>query len=452
MGQVGGRQRGEERSERGDKGRGSGGGGKSKAAPKPDPPVSRFGRRRRVVGEASAPFRLPGVGRLASRLKLMRVCRVRDWLALQKAYLTVAGDRVNRDEELMRELVEANRGTPCAVYQLEEFVGDDHAVVSFSGLGEYYCRIHSMVDKDALEPRCSVLVTTSTPPHPALFIVGVLDEELESPARCLLLDRAPAESFKDVGGLEEQVEQLLECVELPLLQPELFEEMGITPPKGVILYGPPGTGKTLLAKAVANRTNATFLRCVGSELIQRHAGEGPKLVRELFKLAAAHSPSIIFFDEIDAVGTKRYDTGCGGEREIQRTLLELLNQLDGFAAHKDVKIIMATNQIDSLDPALIRPGRIDRKIEIPPPTSEQLARIFKIHTERMSLAPDARDFAQLGWDKRELSGADIKAVCSEAGMRCLRDRRAAVSRLDFHDAIQSVLLSKTSKTPATMYI
>lgn len=195
------------------------------------------------------------------------------------------------------------------------------------------------------------------------------------------LDKAPTESYADIGGLEQQIQEIKVCdfvlseedhvlivhpqesVELPLTHPELYEEMGIKPPKGVILYGVPGTGKTLLAKAVANQTSATFLRIVGSELIQKYLGDGPKLVRELFRMAEEHAPSIVFIDEIDAVGTKRYDSNSGGEREIQRTMLELLNQLDGFDSRGDVKVIMATNRIDSLDPALIRPGRIDRKIE-----------------------------------------------------------------------------------------
>merc|ERR1711941_262914 len=187
---------------------------------------------------------------------------------------------------------------------------------------------------------------------------------------------------------------------------------GIKPPKGVILYGPPGTGKTLLAKAVANQTSATFLRIVGSELIQKYLGDGPKLVRELFRVAEEHSPSIIFMDEIDAVGTKRYDSNSGGEKEIQRTMLELLNQLDGFDGRGDVKVIMATNRIDSLDPALIRPGRIDRKIEFPLPDIKTKMQIFRLHTSRMNLDPDVNleEFVAM---KDDLSGADIKSLTTE---------------------------------------
>lgn len=217
------------------------------------------------------------------------------------------------------------------------------------------------------------------------------------------LEKAPQETYADVGGLDQQIQEIKEAVELPLTHPEYYEEMGIKPPKGtfyscfiivrnlgVILYGCPGTGKTLLAKAVANQTSATFLRIVGSELIQKYLGDGPKMVRELFRVAEENAPvgfiecayllfqSIVFIDEIDAVGTKRYDSNSGGEREIQRTMLELLNQLDGFDSRGDVKVLMATNRIESLDPALIRPGRIDRKIEFPLPDEKTKRRIFQV--------------------------------------------------------------------------
>ena len=192
-----------------------------------------------------------------------------------------------------------------------------------------------------------------------------------------------------------------------MTHPELYEEVGIKPPKGVILYGEPGTGKTLLAKAVANETSATFFRVVGSELVQKYAGEGPKLVRELFRLADEHSPSIVFIDEIDAIGHKRIETSSGGKREIQRTMLELLNQLDGFDTRSEVKVILATNRIESLDPALIRPGRIDRKIYFPFPDTATKRRIFQIHTSKMSLSPEC-DLEEFIMSKDELTGADIK--------------------------------------------
>lgn len=242
-----------------------------------------------------------------------------------------------------------------------------------------------------------------------------------------------------------------EAVELPLTHPELYEDIGIKPPKGVIFYGPPGTGKTLLAKAVANETSATFLRIVGSELIQKYLGDGPKLVRELFRVAEDNAPSIVFIDEIDAVGTKRYDSTSGGEKEIQRTMLELLNQLDGFDSRGEVKVIMATNRIDSLDPALLRPGRIDRKIEFPLPDIKTRRMVFRIHTSRMTLAPDVEleEFIQA---KDDLSGADIKAICTEAGLLALRERRKQVCQADFRKAKETALYRKNTGLPEGLYL
>jgi len=217
------------------------------------------------------------------------------------------------------------------------------------------------------------------------------------------------------------------------------------------LYGVPGTGKTLLAKAVANQTSATFLRVVGSELIQKYLGDGPKLVRELFRVAEDLSPSIVFIDEIDAIGTKRYDAHSGGEREIQRTMLELLNQLDGFDSRGDVKVIMATNRIETLDPALIRPGRIDRKIEFPLPDIKTKRKIFQIHTGRMTLAEDV-NLEEFVMTKDDLSGADIKAICSEAGLLALRERRMKVTQSDFKKAKERVLYRKNESVPEGLYL
>merc|ERR1711959_477135 len=256
--------------------------------------------------------------------------------------------------------------------------------------------------------------------HKTMSIVGILSDEVDPLVAVMKVDKAPLESYADIGGLETQIQEIKESVELPLTRPELYEEIGIRPPKGVILYGVPGTGKTLLAKAVANQTSATFLRIVGSELIQKYLGEGPKLVREVFRVAEDHAPSIVFIDEIDAIGTKRYDSTSGGEREIQRTMLELLNQLDGFDERGDVKVIMATNNIESLDPAMLRPGRIDRKIEFPLPDESTKRHIFGIHTSRMTLADDV-DLEEFVNQKDDLTGADVKAICTEAGMLGLRE-------------------------------
>merc|ERR1719275_199791 len=325
-------------------------------------------------------------------------------------------------------------------------IDDTHAIVSSSVGPEYYVSVLSSVNQDLLEPGCAVLLH-----HKTMSIVGILQDDTDPMVSVMKVDKAPSESYADIGGLEDQIQEIKEAVELPLTHPEYYEEMGIKPPKGVILYGPPGTGKTLLAKAVANQTSATFLRVVGSELIQKYLGDGPKLVRELFRVAEEHSPSIVFIDEIDAVGTKRYDSNSGGEREIQRTMLELLNQLDGFDSRGDVKVVMATNRIETLDPALIRPGRIDRKIEFPMPNEKTKRRIFGIHTGRMTLSTDVtlEDYIM---SKDDLSGADIKAICTEAGLLALRERRMKVTQEDFKKSKENVLYRKQEGTPEGLYL
>merc|ERR1719449_168150 len=311
---------------------------------------------------------------------------------------------------------------------------------------EYYVPILSFVDKDQLEPGSSILLHNK-----GLSLIGILADEVDPLVSVMKVDKAPLESYADIGGLEEQVQEMKEAVELPLTHPELYEDVGIKPPKGVILYGVPGTGKTLLAKAVANETAATFLRVVGSELIQKYLGDGPKLVREMFRVAQEHAPSIVFIDEIDAVATKRYDTTSGGEKEIQRTMLELLNQLDGFDDRGDVKVVMATNRIETLDPALIRPGRIDRKIEFPLPDEKTKRRIFNIHTGKMTLADDV-NIEEYIMSKDDLSGADIKAICTEAGLLALRERRMKVTQEDFKKSKENVLYRKQEGTPEGLYM
>merc|ERR1719182_928532 len=345
-----------------------------------------------------------------------------------------------------RDKMEDIRGSPLAVGSLEEMIDDTHAIVSSSVGPEYYVSVMSFVNQDLLEPGCSVLLHNKV-----MSVVGILSDDTDPMVSVMKVDKAPLESYADIGGLETQIQEIKEAVELPLAHPELYEEVGIKPPKGVILYGVPGTGKTLLAKAVANQTSATFLRVVGSELIQKYLGDGPKLVRELFRVAQEHAPSIIFIHEIDAVATKRYDTTSGGEKEIQRTMLELLNQLDGFDDQGDVKVIMATNRMDSLDPAMIRPGRIDRKIEFPLPDEKTKRRIFQIHTSRMNLSDDV-DLEEFVVAKDDLSGADIKAICAEAGMLALRERRMQVTQADMRKAKEKALYKKKGNIPEGMYI
>mmetsp|Transcript_8464 Transcript_8464/g.13843 ORF Transcript_8464/g.13843 Transcript_8464/m.13843 type:complete len:450 (-) Transcript_8464:220-1569(-) len=412
------------------------------------PPSSRVGRKKKKKGpEAST--KLPTVTPNARcRLRYMKLLRIKDYLLMEEEYITNQ-ERLKPHEEKTQEersKVDDLRGTPMGVGTLEELIDDNHGIVSSSVGPEYYVNILSFVDKDQLEPGCSVLMHNKV-----LSIVGILQDEVDPMVSVMKVDKAPLESYADIGGLESQIQEIKEAVELPLTHPELYEDIGITPPKGVILYGEPGTGKTLLAKAVANQTSATFLRVVGSELIQKYLGDGPKLVRELFRVADDLSPSIVFIDEIDAVGTKRYDATSGGEREIQRTMLELLNQLDGFDSRGDVKVILATNRIDSLDPALLRPGRIDRKIEFPLPDIKTKRFIFRIHTAKMTLSDDV-NLEEFVMTKDDLSGADIKAICTEGGLLALRERRMKVTQVDFRKAKEKTLYKKNQGIPEGLYL
>ena len=259
----------------------------------------------------------------------------------------------------------------------------------------------------------------------------------------------PELSWNDVGGLNEQEEELREVIELPLKEPKLFKKVGITPPKGVLLHGPPGTGKTLLAKAVANSTDSTFIEIVGSELVQKFIGEGAKLVKEIFDLARSKAPSIVFIDEIDALASKRIDMGTSGEREVQRTFMQLLAELDGFKSLGDVKVIGCTNRIDILDHAILRPGRLDRLVEVPTPNKEGMEEIFKIHTKEMSL--EKIDPSNLVSRMPEFSGAQIKAVCTEAGYFAIRRKKTKVSEQDFLAAIEKVREKEESEDFSHMF-
>ena len=386
------------------------------------------------------------------KLKLLRTERVKDFLALEKEFIASmeaarpTGEQREARAAAERRKVDALRGTPLQVGTLEELVDENHAIVSSNVLQDSYVPVLSVVDRDLLEPGCQVLLHDRS-----AAVVGVLQDDVDPLVSVMKVDKAPLESYADIGGLEQQIVEIKEAVELPLTRPELYDEIGIKPPKGVILYGEPGTGKTLLAKAVANQTSATFLRVTGSELIQKYQGEGPKLVRELFRVAEENAPSIVFIDEIDAVGTKRYDAHSGGEKEIQRTMLELLNQLDGFDSRGDVKVIVATNRIESLDPALIRPGRIDRKIEFPLPDVKTKRKIFEIHTQKMTLSDDV-NLEEFVMSKDDLSGADIKAICTEAGLLALRERRMKVTQADFKKGKEKVLYRKKERVPDGLYM
>jgi len=266
-----------------------------------------------------------------------------------------------------------------------------------------------------------------------------------------VIDSIPDISYSDVGGLEDQLQEVRECVELPLKKPELFKKIGIEPPKGVLLHGAPGTGKTLLAKAVAHETEATFIRIIGSELVQKFIGEGARLVREIFNLAKQKAPTILFIDELDAIGSQRLKIATSGDREVQRTLMQLLSELDGFDLRGDVKIIGATNRVDILDPALMRPGRFDRMIEFPIPNDIAREAIFKIHSRNLHIKEEV-NLKRLINLTEGATGADIKSICTEAGMFAIRKDAEIITEQDFLDATDKVLKKiRGEKQPSGLY-
>ena len=265
-----------------------------------------------------------------------------------------------------------------------------------------------------------------------------LPPKIDPTISLMTVEDRPDVTYSDIGGYKEQIDQLREVLELPLLNPQIFTQLGIDPPKGVMLYGPPGTGKTLTARAVANRTDACFIRISGCELVQKYVGEGARMVRELFQMARTKKASIIFFDEIDSIGGVRSDDPEHGDTEVQRTMLEIINQLDGFDSRGNIKVLMATNRPDVLDPALIRPGRIDRKIEYSLPDLEGRVQIFKIHARTMAVEKDTR-FELLARLTNNCTGADIRSVCIEAGMFAIRGRRKTINEKDLLDSIEKVI-------------
>ncbi|MCK4928475.1 MAG: AAA family ATPase, partial [Methanosarcinales archaeon] len=265
------------------------------------------------------------------------------------------------------------------------------------------------------------------------------------------LIEAPDIDYNSIGGLDDEIQEVVETIELPLTDPQMFIDVGIEPPRGVLLYGPPGSGKTLIAKAVASRAHATFIRMSGSELVQKYVGEGARLVRDVFQMAKDKSPSIVFIDEIDAVGGRRTHDGTTGSAEVNRTMIQLLAELDGFEERGDVKIVAATNRIDLLDPALLRPGRFDRIIEIPLPDEKGRLEIFKIHTRNMALGDDV-DIDKLVKLTEDLSGADIKAVVTEAGMFVIRRRDKKIMMADLMDAYHKIIVEENEDAPSGMFV
>ncbi|KAK4701620.1 26S proteasome regulatory subunit T3, partial [Phenoliferia sp. Uapishka_3] len=361
-------------------------------------------------------------------LKLKKLEQHTEFLALQEEY--IKDEMKNLKRELIRAQEEVKRiqSVPLVIGQFLEPIDQHTGIVGSTTGSNYVVRILSTIDRELLKPSSSVALHRHSN-----SLVDVLPPEADSSITMLGADEKPDVSYADIGGMDIQKQEIREAVELPLTQFDLYRQIGIEPPRGVLLYGPPGTGKTMLVKAVAHHTTAAFIRVVGSEFVQKYLGEGPRMVRDVFRLARENAPAIIFIDEIDAIATKRFDAQTGADREVQRILLELLNQMDGFDQGSNVKVIMATNRADTLDPALLRPGRLDRKIEFPLPSRREKRLIFQTVTSKMSMGAevDLEDYVQRP-DK--LSCAEISSICQAAGLQAVRKNRYVILPADFEEA------------------
>jgi proteasome regulatory subunit len=346
--------------------------------------------------------------------------------------------RLKQEAAYYKQELEKMMAPPLIEATVLDVLPDGRVIVRSSTGPNLVVTVNDNIDKSKLKPGASVAINQR-----GSTIIEVLPDREDPYVKAMEVIEKPQVKYSDIGGLEEQIREIRETIELPLLKPELFQKIGIEPPKGVLLYGPPGTGKTLLAKAVAGETNSTFIRVVASEFVQKFIGEGARIVREVFELARRKAPSIIFIDEIDAIAAKRIDVGTSGEREVQRTLMQLLAEMDGFDPLGNVKIIAATNRIDILDPAILRPGRFDRIIYVPLPDEKGRYEIFMIHTRKMNLAKDV-SLSQLAKITEGFSGADIKAACVEAGYNAIRNGRDVVTMKDFLDAVEKIKARKAS--------
>jgi len=351
----------------------------------------------------------------------------------RRAELKQEVDRTERENEALKT-------SSLYIATVEEVADEEQeAVVKQHGNNQEVLTDVSRRMVDELQAGDRVAVNDS------FSVQTILSGETDARAQAMEVDASPDVVYDDIGGIEEQIREVREAVEEPLVNPAQFDTVGIDPPSGVLLYGPPGTGKTMLAKAVANETDATFIKMAGSELVRKFIGEGSRLVRDLFELAEERSPAIIFIDEIDAIAAKRTESKTSGDAEVQRTMMQLLSEMDGFESRGNVRIIAATNRFDMLDRAILRPGRFDRLIEVPEPDAEGRERIFEIHTRNMNVADDV-DFAALAERTEGYSGAEIESMTTEAGMFAIRGERTTVRTSDFEEAIEK-LENEDSGTP-----
>jgi proteasome regulatory subunit len=356
-----------------------------------------------------------------------------DQIESEKRFVESQKLKYEREVRRLQAEIDRLKTVPLVVATVMDVISEEKVLVRSSTGPQFMVNVSQYLNEGSLVPGAKVALNQQT-----LAIVEVIPTSEDPEVSAMEVLESQDVNYEDIGGLDEQIQELIESVELPLTKPDTFRRIGITPPKGVLLYGEPGTGKTLLAKAVAHRTEATFIRVVGSELIQKYIGDGAKLVRELFEMARKKSPSILFIDELDAIASRRLNDTNGADREVQRTLMQLLAEMDGFDNRGDVRIIAATNRLDVLDPAILRPGRFDRIVYVPMPDEEARANIFRIHTRFMSVADDI-DFRKLAKLTENASGADLNAIAMEAGMLAVRFDKDSVSMADFLESVQKVM-------------
>jgi proteasome regulatory subunit len=371
----------------------------------------------------------------------------------EKRYLENQKIKYEREIRKLQSELDRMKTSPLIIGTVIDVIKNDRIIVRSSNGPQFLVNVSQYIDEKKLLPGAKVALNQHT-----LAIAEVIPSAEEPFVAAMEVLESVEVDYEQIGGLDEQIQELQEAVELPLIEPERFARIGIEPPKGVLLYGLPGTGKTLLAKAVAHRTNATFIRVVGSELVQKYIGDGSKLVREIFEMARKKAPSIIFIDELDSIAARRLNETTGADREVQRTLMQLLAEMDGFDKRKNIRIIAATNRPDVLDPAILRPGRFDRIVHVPMPGIEARGKILAIHCERMTLAEDI-DFKKLAKITEGLSGADLKAIATEAGMFAVRKNKELIEMEDFLEAVGKVSIAvnmqkimPTVNLPETMFV
>ncbi len=371
-----------------------------------------------------------------------------DQMESEKRFVESQKLKYEREARRLQAEIDRLKTVPLVVGTIMHVIDSDKILVRSSTGPQFVVNVSQYIEEKGLVPGTKVALNQQT-----LAIVELIPAAEDPMVSAMEVAEPQDVDYDSVGGLEEQILELIESIELPITKPESFERIGITPPKGVLLYGEPGTGKTLLAKAIAHRTEATFIRVVGSELVQKYIGDGAKLVRDMFEMARKKSPSIIFIDELDAIASRRLDDANGADREVQRTLMQLLAEMDGFDARGNVRIIAATNRLDVLDPAILRPGRFDRIVRIPMPDEDARMNIFKIHSRFMNLDKDM-DFRKLARMTEGMSGADLSAITMEAGMLAVRLDKVSVGMDEFFRSVkkvQSKIEVKKTELPAGMF-